>query len=88
MAENENNNAEKVVKTEKKAKKDKPSLGARISKFLRDYKSELGKVVWSSPKQTLNNTVLVAVSVVVVSACIAILDFVFTKGIEYLGNII
>ena len=80
------------AKTEKKAvekaEKKKPSLGARIGKFFREYKSELKKVVWATKEQTLNNFVLVIVSVVITSVCIGILDLVFNSGITALGNLI
>ena len=91
---------EKTEKTEKaveaksdkkpaeKAEKKKPSLGARIGKFFREYKSELKKVVWATKEQTLNNFVLVIVSVVITSVCIGILDLVFNSGITALGKLL
>ncbi|MBQ8552279.1 MAG: preprotein translocase subunit SecE [Clostridia bacterium] len=76
-------------KTENKpVKKDKPSIGARISKFFREYKAELNKVTWASKEDTLRNTVVVAVTVVVVGAVIGVLDVVFTEGLRALGNLI
>ena len=70
------------------AKKNKPSLKEKLGKFFRDYKSELKKVVWSTPQQTLNNTILVAVSVVITSVCIGLLDFAFSTGLTALGRLI
>lgn len=70
------------------AKKNKPSLKERIGKFFREYKSELKKVVWATPQQTLNNFILVAVSVVITSACIGLLDFAFSTGLTALGRLI
>ena len=70
------------------AKKNKPKLTERVARFFREYRSELKKVVWSTPQQTLNNTILVAVSVVITSVCIGILDFAFSTGLTALGRLI
>lgn len=75
-------------KPAEKTEKKKPSLGQRIGKFFREYKSELKKVVWATKEQTLNNFVLVAVAVVITSVCIGLLDLVFNSGITALGNLI
>ena len=75
-----------MAEKEKKAKK--PSVFSRIGKFLREYKSELGKVTWASKKDTLRNFVVVAVTVVIAGAVIAGLDFAFTRGLRALGELI
>ena len=49
-------------------------FGANIAKFFRDTKSELKKVVWPTPKQTVNNTVVVIVCCIVVGICIWVFD--------------
>ncbi len=80
--------AEEVKETEKTVgkkekskkatpKKNKIGLGQRISKFFKDYKSELKKIVWLSPKTTFQYTGLVLVMMVIVSAFIFALDTVF-----------
>ena len=73
---------EKTVDKKEKSKKATPKknkigLGQRISKFFKDYKSELKKIVWLSPKTTFQYTGLVLVMMVVVSAFIFALDTVF-----------
>lgn len=75
-------------KSAEKAEKKKPSLGARIGKFFREYKSELKKVVWATKEQTLNNFVLVIVSVAITGVCIGVLDLVFNSGITALGKLL
>ncbi len=80
--------AKSEKKSAEKAEKKKPSLGSRIGKFFREYKSELKKVVWATKEQTLNNFVLVVVSVVITSVCIGVLDLVFNSGITALGNLL
>lgn len=54
----------------KKAEKgEKKKLGERLSQWFRDLKAELKKVVWPTPKQTANNT-LVALVVIVAAAIV------------------
>lgn len=45
--------AEALKKTEGKL-----SFGKRVSKWFREMKSELKKVIWPTPKQILNNTLV------------------------------
>ena len=67
--------ASKPAKVEKKAKKDeKPGFFQRVARWFREMKSELKKVVWPTPKQTINNTVIVIVCVIVVGIFIWIFD--------------
>ena len=95
MADTEKKTEVAEAKADKPAKADKSvpakkkdSFGKCTAKFFREYKSELKKVVWSTPKQTLNNTILVAVSVIVVSLGVGILDFAFSAGLTALGKLI
>ncbi|MGN1001995.1 MAG: preprotein translocase subunit SecE [Oscillospiraceae bacterium] len=53
----------------KKEDVKKLSLGKRIKKWFREMKSELKKVVWPTPKQVANNT-LVALVVMIVAAIV------------------
>ena len=72
-----------VKEKEKKANK-KPGFFKRIFKYLRECKSEMKKIVWSSGKQTFNNTVLVIVAMIIIGAVVVGLDFVFSRLIEFL----
>ena len=70
MSENE-----KTVQTEKKAqKKAKPAIFARLTKWLRELRSELKKVQWPTTKQTVNNTIIVIVCVIIVGIFIWAFD--------------
>ena len=62
--------ADKSKKDAKPAKKSKPGVFARIGKWFKDK-----KVQWPTPKQTVNNTVIVIVCCVVVGVCIALFDW-------------
>ena len=54
----------------------------RICKYFRELRSELKKVVWSTPKQVLNNTLIVLGCVLVVGVFIWVFDFVARFGID------
>ena len=53
----------------------KPGVIARLSRWLREMKSELKKVVWPNRAQLINNTWIVLVSLVLVGAIIAAYDY-------------
>ena len=53
----------------------------RVVKFFREVKSELKKVVWPSRKQTINNTLIVIASVIVIGIVIWAFDAIFQYGI-------
>ena len=55
-----------------------------ICRYFRELRSELKKVVWSSPKQVLKNTLIVIVCVLVVGVFIWVFDFVARFGIDSL----
>ena len=67
---------------ETKAKK--PGLFARIGKWFRELKSECRKIVWPTREQTVNNTLVVLASVVIIGIFIWVLDIVFGRGIQTL----
>ena len=55
-----------------------------ICRYFRELRSELKKVVWSSPKQVLKNTLIVAACVLVVGVFIWLFDLVAQVGIDAL----
>ena len=81
-------NKEKKMKdntNKKDSKKDKRH-------FFKDVKAELKKVIWPTPKQLLNNTIAVIVSVIIVGVIVFLLDLCFEKintfGIEKLKTVV
>ena len=60
--------------------------------FMKDFKAELKRVIWPTPKQLLNNTVAVITVVLITAAIVFVLDFVFenmnTYGIDKLKQIV
>ena len=65
-----------------------PSFREKVKKFFSDYKSELKKVTWSSKEDVRRNTVTVIVVIAALVIVIAILDMIFSGGIEALGHLI
>ena len=55
-----------------------------ICRYFRELRSELKKVVWTSPKQVLKNTLIVAACVLVVGVFIWLFDLVAQVGIDAL----
>lgn len=81
MAKNEKNIKPDVSKKTKKEEKNKKH-------FFKDFKAELKRVVWLTPKQLFNNTVAVITIVLIVGLVVFALDLVFellnSKGINAL----
>lgn len=46
-------------------------------KFYKDFKAELKKVIWPTPKKVFNNTVAVLTIVLVVTVIVFVLDLIF-----------
>ena len=55
---------------------------ASIVKYFRDTVSEMKKVVWPSRKQVLNNTLVVALVVILAALVIFLLDTVFGFALD------
>ena len=51
--------------------------------FFKDFKAELKKVIWPTPKQVVNNTIAVVVIVLITAAIVFVLDVVFDLFNEY-----
>ena len=60
-----------------RAKAAVKNFGARVSKFFRDTKSELKKVVWPSKADVKTNTIVVLVTVVIAAVVMILLDAIF-----------
>ena len=64
----------------------KRTLGA-IARYFRELRSELKKVVWSTPKQVAKNTLIVIACVIVVGLFIWVFDFVAQALITAIINL-
>lgn len=85
MAENEKN----AKKPEQK--KDKPNavvaFGKRMTKFVKDCKGELKKIVWPTPQATFKNTGVVLVTIIVLGLFVFLLDTVFMNLLGLVMNV-
>jgi preprotein translocase subunit SecE len=77
--------AKKEAKAKKENNKNKKS-------FFKDFKAELKKVSWPTPKQLINNTVAVITIVLITSIIVFVLDLVFETankhGVDKIKEII
>ena len=60
-----------------RAKAAVKNFGARASKFFRDTKSELKKVVWPSKADVKTNTIVVLITVAIAAVVMILLDAIF-----------
>ena len=51
--------------------------------FFKDFKAELKRVIWPTPKQLVNNTVAVITIVLITAVIVFALDFVFKTVDDY-----
>ncbi len=80
MADNEVQGKEKAAKKKGAWKKNVE----RTNRWMREMRSELKKVIWPTPKQVLNNTIVVIVMVVVVGMFIGAFDWLTGSGVRAL----
>ena len=66
---------------EKEAKNKKETKNKKS--FFKDFKAELKKVIWPTPKQLVNNTVAVVVIVIITAVIVFVLDFAFDLFNKY-----
>ena len=60
-----------------RAKAAVKNFGSRVSKFFRDTKSELKKVVWPSKADVKTNTIVVLITVAIAAVVMILLDAIF-----------
>ena len=64
-------------------KKDKKENSKNKKSFFKDFKAELKKVTWLTPKQLVNNTVAVITIVLITAAIVFVLDLAFESLNKY-----
>lgn len=65
------------------AKDENKKIKKENKNGLKNFKLELKKVVWPTPKQLANNTIAVITIVLITTVIVFGLDFVFEKANEY-----
>ncbi len=67
--------------------KAKPSIWVRLSKFLREVRSEMRKVAWPNRKELIAYTTVVLVTVILVAVYIGVVDVVISETLSLLNRI-
>ena len=65
------------------AKKENKNDNKTKKHFFKDFKAELKKVIWPTPKQLLNNTTAVISIVIITGIIVFALDVLFDLGNKY-----
>lgn len=65
-------------------KQKKPGFFSRVTKWARELRAECRKIVWPTRQQTISNTIIVLVSVLIVGIFIGVLDVIFGFGVQAL----
>jgi len=63
--------------------KDAAKSNKEKKHFWKDFRAELKKVIWPTPKQVVNNTVAVITIVVITAAIVFVLDLAFDLFNKY-----
>ena len=74
-------------------KNDRPEKQTKKQRsFWKDFKAELKKVIWPTRSQVVNNTIIVLVIVIIITAICFVLDLAFealnTYGIDRLKSMV
>ena len=81
-----------MAKKEQKTTKVGKEKNKNKKTFFKDFKAELKKVVWPTPKQLVNNTVAVITVVLITAVIVFVLDLAFESmnkyGVDKLKNVI
>ena len=81
--------AEKQKPAKEKAKKPNALVRAAkgVTRYFREMKSELKKVVWPTRKQVIRNTIVVIAVVIVVGVLIWVFDWIAAAVVKALVNL-
>jgi preprotein translocase subunit SecE len=66
---------------------ERPSFPERTGQYLREVRNELAKVAWPPRTEVVNYSTVVIVTLVLLTALIFALNYLFAKGIFKLFNI-
>ncbi len=75
-----------VAKPRQQQRTSKPMKEARTSplQFLREVRGELRKVAWPSRPEVIHYTIIVLITIVVMTAFVAVLDYLFGESVFWL----
>jgi preprotein translocase subunit SecE len=67
-----------------RASRDRGGVFARLALFIRQIVAELRKVIWPTRKELVAYTTVVIVFVLIMAGIIALLDYVFARGVLFI----
>ena len=67
------------------AVRNKTPFGLKLVKFVKDYRSEIKKVVWLSRKETFKQTGVVLITLLIAAVFLGLLDYGFTQLVGLIG---
>ena len=65
----------------------KKNIFVRMKNYFKELFSEIKKITWPTPKQTLHNTLVVIGAMVLVGIFVFLLDTAFSEVVELLAGI-
>lgn len=90
MADKKTSNAEEPKKASKNAEKKKSNKKnpfKSMAKFFKGVNAERKKVVWPTAKETIKNSIIVLVVVIIVGVAIYAVDSVLSLGMKGIKNL-
>ena len=63
------------------------AFGRKVTKFVKDCRGEIKKIVWPSPKATFKNTGVVLVTIIVLGLFVFLLDTAFMNLLGLVMNV-
>ena len=63
------------------------AFGRKVTKFVKDCRGEIKKIVWPSPKATFKNTGLVLETIIVLGLFVFLLDTAFMNLLGLVMNV-
>ncbi len=65
----------------------KPALWNKVTKFVREVRSEMRKVSWPNRQDLITYTIVVLVTVVIVAAFTGLVDVIISSVLNLLGRL-
>lgn len=83
------NKSEVTTSSAKKAKKAVDNgAGSKINGFFKGVKAEFGKIIWPTKDDIIKQTTAVVIVSAICCALIAVLDYVFEYGMNFITTVI
>ena len=84
----DNKSEQTKTSSAKKAKKSKkPVLIGKIGEFFTGVKAEFGKIIWPTKDDVIKQTTAVVIVSIICCVLIAVLDYVFEYGMNFITSI-